>query len=273
MSFDALSPGGLDYLPCRYGSSKILFRGPRRPLDSPYIAFFGGTTTYGKYIATPFPDLVEGALGTTCINFGCVNGGVDLYAADPYLREVANSASVTVIQVTSPRNISNRFYQVHPRRNDRFVEASALLRAIYREVDFAEFNFTNHMLQRLQLISPERFLAVVEELQAAWRARMRLTLSQMSGKTILLWASGAPPQDTALDIDHDPAFVTRAMVDDLRPMVTEVVEVVASPDAKAAGTEGMVFADMDAAAAKTMLGPQMHREVADALAKTLDQMI
>ena len=41
----------------------------------------------------------------------------------------------------------------------------------------------------------------------------------------------------------------------------------------AAGTEGMVFADMDAAAAKTMLGPQMHREVADALAKTLDQMI
>ncbi|WP_223421358.1 DUF6473 family protein [Tateyamaria pelophila] len=273
MSFDALSPCGLDYLPCRYGRSKVLFRGPRRSLDKPYVAFFGGTTTYGKYVASPFSDLIETEIETTCPNLGCLNAGIDVYATDPFLLDLANNACVTVLQVTSPRNISNRFYRVHPRRNDRFVEASALLRIIYRDVDFAEFNFVNHMLKRLQLVSPDRFQTVVDELQAAWSARMRLVLSQMPGKVILLWASAHEPPETALEIDTDPAFLTRSMIDGLRPFVTDCVEVVASPDALAAGTEGMVFATMDQAAAQTMLGPQLHREVANALVPVLRHFI
>lgn len=273
MSFDALSPGGLDYLPCRYRRSKTLFRGPRRSLDAPYVAFFGGTTTYGKYISSPFPDLIEAEIGVTCANLGAMNAGIDVYAADSVLHDMSHNARVTVLQITSPRNISNRFYKVHPRRNDRFVEASALLRAIYREVDFAEFNFTNHMLHRLQLVSSDRFKTVVAELQAAWSARMRLVLDQMSGTTILLWASATHPQETAEDISADPAFVTRAMVDDLRPMVTHCVEVAASQDAISAGTEGMVFADMEKAAAQAMLGPCVHREVADALVPILRSLL
>ena len=46
MTYDALGAGALDYLPCRYGTSKLLFRGPRRPLKEPYIAFLSGTETY-----------------------------------------------------------------------------------------------------------------------------------------------------------------------------------------------------------------------------------
>ena len=272
MSFDTLGPGGLDYLPCRYGTSKILFRGPRRSLDTPYVAFFGGTTTYGKFIETPFPRLIEPELGLTCVNFGCVNGGVDVYATDPFLREVATQATVTVIQVTSPRNMSNRFYKVHPRRNDRFVEASALLRAIYGEVDFAEFNFTNHMLKRLLLLSPDRFDAVLEELRTAWLARMRLVLSQIPGKTVILWASRDTPHRAATDIDADPAFVTPTMLQEIEPLVTRMVTVVASDAAIAMGTEGMVFAEMDAPAAQTMLGPAAHREIADAMLPVLREL-
>ncbi len=273
MSFDALGPGGLDYLPCRYGRSKVLFRGPRRNLDMPYVAFFGGTTTYGKFVASPFPDLIDPEIGPTCANLGCLNAGIDVYATDPSLQDLSGRACVTVLQVTSPRNISNRFYRVHPRRNDRFVEASALLRSIYRDVDFAEFNFVNHMLKRLQLVSPDRFQTVVDELQTAWRARMDLMLSQMPGKTVLLWVSTVKPPETGLGIDADPAFVTRAMIDALRPRVTAYVEVVASPDAVSAGTDGMVFAPMEAAAARLMLGPQVHREVADALVPVLQRLI
>ncbi|MEM9872816.1 MAG: DUF6473 family protein [Pseudomonadota bacterium] len=272
MSFDTLGPGGLDYLPCRYGTSKILFRGPKRTLDAPYVAFFGGTTTYGKFVETPFPALIEQDLGMPCVNFGCVNAGVDLYAADPVLREAATQARVTVLQVISPRNMSNRFYKVHPRRNDRFIEASPLLRTIYREVDFTEFNFTNHMLQRLYLISPDRFHTVVDELRTAWQARMRLVLSQIPGKTILLWASQHAPVDQALDIDADPAFVTSPMIAEIAPLVTRFVQVVASDAAMAAGTDGMVFPEMDAPAAATMLGPPVHREIADALLPTLEEM-
>ena len=269
MSFDVLGPSGLDYLPCRYGNSKVLFRGPRRRLDAPFVAFFGGTTTYGKFIERPFPDLVEDALGVNCINFGSLNGGIDVFAADPFLREVTKEARATVIQITSPRNMSNRFYRVHPRRNDRFVEASALLRAIYRDVDFSEFNFTNHMLQRLLLISPERFQTVIEELRAAWTARMRLVLSQISGKTILLWAGDTAPEDMNDDIDLDPAFVTQDMLNSVIPLATEYVQVVASPEAIEAGTDGMVFGEMERPAAEQMLGVHTHREIAQAVAPAL----
>lgn len=273
MSFDTLGPGGLDYLPCRYGTSKTLFRGPKRPLDAPFVAFFGGSTTYGKFIETPYSSLIETDLGTPCANFGCMNGGIDLFTADPFLYQVAGKARITVLQVTSPRNMSNRFYKVHPRRNDRFVEASALLRAIYREVDFAEFNFTNHMLQRLELVSPDRFASVLEELRSAWIARMRLVLGQIKGKIVLLWASQHSPEDEPTNIDADPAFLTREMLDEVSPFATEMVQVIASQEAVAAGTEGMVFAELDAPAAKTMLGPQAHREIADNLLPVLQRLM
>lgn len=272
MSYHALSPGGLDYLPCRYGNSKVLFRGPRRSLDAPFIAFFGGTTTYGKFIQTPFSDILDAQLNATCINFGSVNGGVDVFATDPFLREVTAKAAATVIQITSPRNMSNRFYRVHPRRNDRFVDASAILRAIYRDVDFAEFNFTNHMLERLITLSPERFEPVVEELRAAWIARMRLVLSQIPGKSVLLWASDATPEDTADDMESEPAFVSPAMIKEVLPLATEYVEVIASDEARAAGTDGMMLGELDVPAASKMMGPMMHKEIASALKPVLAKL-
>ena len=39
------------------GPRKLLFRGPKRDLDQPFVAFLGGTNTYGKFIERPFPDL------------------------------------------------------------------------------------------------------------------------------------------------------------------------------------------------------------------------
>lgn len=273
MSYQALSPGGLDYLPCRYGHSKVLFRGPRRSLSDPFVAFFGGTTTYGKFIQTPFPDVLEAELGTTCVNFGSLNGGVDVFATDPFLRDVTTKAAATVIQITSPRNMSNRFYRVHPRRNDRFVDASALLRAIYRDVDFAEFNFTNHMLQRLITISPERFETVLDELRSAWVARMRLVLSQIQGKSILLWASDMSPEDADCNLDAEPAFVNRAMLEEVASLATHYVEVVASQEAMAMSINEMVLSEMDVPAASKMLGPSVHNEIAMALKPALQSVL
>ncbi|MEP1354722.1 MAG: DUF6473 family protein [Tateyamaria sp.] len=149
------------------------------------------------------------------------------------MRDVTTKAAASVIRITSPRNMSNRFYRVHPRRNDRFVDASALLRPIYRDVDFAEFNFTNHMLQRLITISPERFETVLDELRSAWVARMRLVLSQIQGKSILLWASDMSPEDADCNLDAEPAFVNRAMLEEVASLATHYVEVVASQEAMA----------------------------------------
>ena len=152
MTYDVLGPGPLDYLPCRYGASKLLFRGPKRDLSAPYLAFVGTTETYGKFIETPFPALVEETLGVTCANFGQITAGVDAFASDPFVLQAASDAEITVIQIMGTQNMTNRFYSVHPRRNDRFVAAASILKTIFREVDFADFHFNKHMLSHLMTV-------------------------------------------------------------------------------------------------------------------------
>lgn len=273
MTYNALGPALLDYLPCRYGASKLLFRGPRRDLSQPYLAFIGTTETYGKFIEQPFPTLIEKAIGTSCANFGQINAGIDAFANDPFVMTAASEAQITIVQVMGAQNMTNRFYAVHPRRNDRFVTTSTLLRTIYREIDFADFHFNRHMLKSLRQVSAVRFDVVRQELQDAWVARMQLMLKRMQGKTILLWFSdrapaerGAPAQD---EIGSDPLFVTRDMLDVVAPFATMVVEVTASDRALSEGTRGMVFDEMDLMAASELLGPRAHQEAADALIQAI----
>ena len=69
----------LDYRPCRYGSSRLLFRGPKKTPKDPYVAFLGGSETYGKFVTSPFPDLTGPDLGVSHINLGCHNAGLDAF--------------------------------------------------------------------------------------------------------------------------------------------------------------------------------------------------
>jgi hypothetical protein len=278
MTYDALGAGALNYAPCRYGNSRILFRGPRRRLDEPYVAFVGGTETYGKFIEAPFPALVESQIGVTCANFGIANAGVDVFLNDAALIDAANGAQATVLQVVGANNLSNRFYTVHPRRNDRFISASPVLASIYPEVDFSEFHFTRHMLNILYQVSPERFSVVRSEVQSAWSARMNLLLSRIYGPVCLLWFSDREPgkehDQTANPADcGDPLFVTGKMLDNLRTRVSCLVNAKPSSEALAAGTQGMVFDEMEALAAKRMMGPKCHMEVAHRLGHILKNLM
>lgn len=274
MTYDVLGAGALNYAPCRYGNSRILFRGPQRRLDAPFVAFVGGTETYGKFIKAPFPALVESNIGINCVNFGVANAGVDVFVNEGILLDAAQGSRVNVLQVVGAQNLSNRYYTVHPRRNDRFVNASTLLTSIYPEVDFSEFHFTRHMLNTLYRTSPERFTIVRAELQSAWMARMRLLLRRMGRDTPLLWfADHAPLEDSVVEANpevcSDPLFVTRKMIDDLRGHLSGYIEVTASEKALQAGTEGMVFSELETPAARKMMGPKAHGEAATRIGEFL----
>ncbi|SLN50135.1 hypothetical protein PEL8287_02610 [Roseovarius litorisediminis] len=264
MAYEKLGERSLDYLPCRYAGSGLLFRGPRRRLSGRYAVFLGSTETYGKFIWRPFPALIEKATGVTCVNLGFPNAGVDVFLNDPMVLGAARRAFVTVVQVPCAQNMTNRFYAVHPRRNDRFVEATGLLRSVFCDVDFTEFHFTRHMLGHLQRVSPGRFAMVREELQRVWVERMRLLLGRIDGPVMLLWFSNRRPGEDAngADLAHEPAYVTRQMLNKLSEMVTQTVEVVASPEALAAGTAGMICSDIEAAAARDLPGPLVHADAA-----------
>jgi hypothetical protein len=283
MSFENPGTANLAYFPCRYGNSRLLFRGPKQSLDEPYCAVVGGTETYGKFIPRPFSTLMEERLGLPVVNLGCVNAGIDVFMNDPAVMEVVAGASVTVIQALGAHNMSNRFYVVHPRRNDRFLRASAMLKALFPSIDFTEFHFTRHMLSALRQRSETAFEIVVAELQMAWQARMRSLATRMAGDKVLLWVThGARDGDGLGDgqgnrpgdgLGSDPLFVTRHMIETVSPYFARVVEVEASEAAIATGTEGMVHSDMDAPAAMALPGPAVHREVAEALTPVLQELM
>ncbi|MEY1557521.1 DUF6473 family protein [Yoonia sp. R2331] len=274
MKHEAIDGGGLHYAPCRYGMSRIFFRGPKRRLDSPYISFIGGTETFGKFIDKPVPALVEKEMGMTCVNLGCVNGGVDAFVNDPTIMGICNDAQMTVVQIMGANYMSNRFYSVHPRRNDRFLRASTVMEAIFNDVDFADFTFTRHMLSTLHAMSPERFDIVVSELREAWVARMKNMLGQIGPRSVLLWFSKTPMTDDPWDqhdnpLQVDPLFVTAEMVDNLRHLVRDVIVVNPTDVARAQGTKGMFYSPLQAKAASSMMGVACHHEAANMLVPSL----
>lgn len=268
-------PGpSIDYAPCRYGASKIRFRGPSKDLTKDYIAFIGGTETFGRFIDAPYPALIERALGVQSLNLGCQNAGIDAFISSPDLIDICSAAKATVIQILGAPNMSNRFYTVDPRHNNRFLRASKKFKEVFPEVDFTEFDRTDHMLTALAQIGPDRLPLVRQELQCAWVARMRTLLRQIGGTKILLWLSDHKPY-TALGggtICRDPLFVDRAMMTAVVEEADALIEVVASHQDVSAGRSGLVFSDYEQAEAQDSLGPVVHGKVVDAILPILRNM-
>lgn len=266
MSYEQTGAMALLDEPCRYGTSKLLVRGPRRDLDSPYLAFMGGTEVYGRYVKQPFAAQLEERLGQTCVNLGSVNAGLDSFVQDEALMSLARDADMTVLQVLGAQNLSNRLYRVHPRRNDRFLQASETLSKLYSEVDFTDYHFNKHLLTGLEACSAERFEAVRAELQTAWVKRMSSMIETLEGRVVLLWLRYDLGQgvDGGVALGQEPALVDRPMVDALRSMVKDVIEVPVQTAGGADDIDGMVLGQMDLPTAGHMIGPMEHMRIANA---------
>lgn len=272
MTYDVLGPGALDYLPCRYGTSRLIFRGPLRRLDTPYLSFLGGTQTFGKFIEQPFPLRVEHMIGVPSINLGQVNAGLDVFLKDGTVQQIAKNALATVLEAPGAGNMSNLLYVVHPRRNDRFLRASSHLRSMYPEVDFTRFNFTQHMLLCLYQIDPDRFRAVKRILRRTWLRKMKHLLARL-GSTVVLLRIGCGDQSRHWHNSPAPVFVTDEMLEAVRPMVRAAVKVEGLPARIGEHPVGMAYNLMDDNAAHAVAGPQTHAEVSRVLLPILDRIM
>lgn len=270
MAYQYAGDAGLEYFPCRYGASKLLFRGPPRSLKTGFLAVLGGSETYGKFVQAPYPALLEAQLSLPVLNLGLQNAGLDVFVHDPAILELCNRARLTVLQLLGAHNLTNRYYTVHPRRNDRFVAATPLLETLFPEVDFTEFHFTRHMLLALKYIAPDRFALVEAELRRTWVARMRVLLQQLAGPKLLLWVGDHHPDGKQRDaLGREPLFINAAMVDAICPAADHIVRVRPSLRARDAGTAGMVFDDIESLAAAELPGPSVHAEIATSLAPAI----
>lgn len=277
MHLDAAVYGELSNVRCNYGDSRLPFRGPRRTLEGDYVVFLGATDTFGKFLEQPFPMRVEAKLGMPCVNMGLVNGGVDAFEKDQVVMTTCQGARAVVIQVMGAQNLSNRFYTVHPRRNDRFLYASSVLQTLYPEVDFADYSFTRHMLSALLSICPKRFEIVVSEVQTAWSARMRRFVSDIDRPVVLLWFADHRAMDPGdrrlMTLDREPLFVDAAMLDTLRLSAKELVRVVPDEATLAAGPVGMTFNPAEAGIARELMNSKAHGFAADALLPALQKAL
>ena len=263
--------GALRLNPCSYGVSQLTFRGPQRQTDGRFVLFLGGSDTFGRYVPEPFSHLIEFETGETCVNLGCQAAGPDVYLKDSTIQALCQDASVTVIQVIGATNLTNAYYKVHPRRNDRFIAPTKLLTELYSEVDFTEFSFTGHLISRLRALDEARFELVRCCLQATWKTRMEALISQISGPVLLLWFASRPATgamhlalhetDPNTDPNSEPLFVTAEMIEGLRGAVSDVIEVVSDRGEM----NGMSFAQLDFLAAYDSLGIAAHRAAAAAL--------
>lgn len=264
MSFERRGRLPLDYGPVAYPGSVLRFRGPARALDRPYVLCLGGSETFGRFISAPFPAQLATALDREVVNMGVMNAGLDVMMTDPAISAAAAGAEAIVLQVTGAQNMTNRFYSVHPRRNDRFIKATAMLRTIYREVDFTEFHFTRHLLTHLHALSADRFGIVRRELQEAWVSRMQAYMGGLAAPVHLLWLSRRRPEaaPARTGLGADPLFVTPEMLAAVAPLAASLTVVAPGNGDSAGSTRGMFHTAAEAPAARALPGPDLHDRAA-----------
>ncbi|MBF9030836.1 hypothetical protein HKCCE3408_10570 [Rhodobacterales bacterium HKCCE3408] len=271
MSLEQPGHGPLDYVAVTYPGSMAEFRGPPVDFETLDIVCIGGSETFGRFVPHPFPQLLGVALGRKVANFGVMNAGLDLFLHDAAIGTAMNAARAVVLQISGAHMMTNRFYRVHPRRNDRFLRASPALATVYRDTDFTEFHFVRHMLAVLADTSPDRFRLVVQEVQAAWLARMKMLIARLDVPVHLLWIGAHAPGNAAvaahLDTGTDPLFVTAPMIEELRPDVASVCLCPADAIELEHPTAGMFFGPREVTAARVLPGPSQHDRAATLLAE------
>lgn len=274
MAFEYLGDNALDYQPCRYSGSKHLFRGPKKSLDGDYCAVIGGTETYGRFVERPFADLLETFSGRTTVNLGRMHAGPRSFVDDPGVIGICKKAQMTVIQLTGVQNMSNRFYEVHSGRNDRFVRATDLLYSIYENLDVTDVHFTGHLLSLLHKQSAEKFQHVVRGLREDWTSQMNLLIATIGRPVVLLWLADREPGQAGdtLNLMRRPYLMNEEILASVVPRAAQLVEVVASGEEIDAGFNRMIFNQLEEPAARMMLGPIAHQEVARQLAEYIAMM-
>lgn len=223
----------IDYDGYEWGRLNQLYRGPRPDLSQPYIACIGGGQTFGRYVSTPFPDLLGRETGMTVANFGTPSAGPGFFLRDSVVLEAASKAELCIVQAMSARSLSNRLFRVQVNRNTQIEAVSRALESLFPHVDFETFTYAHNMLNQIAENDPDSFLAVEAELKAAWVARTRTLLQSIQTKRILFWFSERNPEDKNTPDTEEPMlaypqFVDRDMLDAVAPLADQVVYCVSS---------------------------------------------
>ena len=266
--------GGGDRLPALYlrrveaGVSRA--EGDVRP---PYVAFRGSSATFGKFVATPFPELAGQARCIGAVNLGCVNAGVNTFAGDAAVTAICRDARACVVQGMGAHRLSNPLYGVNPRRNDQVLAPTSRLRDLYPEADFAEIHFTRHLIGTLAA-DPDRFAGVRDVLKTSWVSRMSGLNATIGMPVVLLWPAERPESEREGGADDaGPLLVDRDIIAALTPAPVALVCAKTGRPEPAADPRRVVLTLLEEATVRKLPGPSGHRRIVEALSVALGSIV
>lgn len=234
------------------------FRDKHSPEAPGYVLFLGGSETYGRCVRQPFPSLFKRLNGSEVLNLGLPNAGYDTIATDPDVVARARQAKLVVLQLMGAHLMTNRFYKVHRRRNDRFLKATTSLKTLYPDVDFSQFAFVGHMLRRLHRVDPDSFALLVAGLRQGWQQRLVQMQQLYRRPMVFLWLDhGLGPADVTLT---EPAFAQAGLAGE------RLLRVGPAP-------LGRMFLHPEAGGPSVALAPGYHQRIALELADWLPPLM
>jgi hypothetical protein len=210
----------VDYQYWELPGSGIQFRGPAVDLDDParYFVCAGAAQTFGCFVHSPYPAILQERLGTRTVNLGLGSATPRVFANENLL-EVINGGSLLVLQVMAARQQSNsRLDQlgtdlVHDRRYDDDIPAHLAWQRILDE-------------ERANL---DRY---IEESQRSWITDYERLLEQIQVPVVLFYFSvkdkGSDPPRDAADanalLEPFPQLVEATSIDTIAARCTAYVE-------------------------------------------------
>ncbi|MGR3493408.1 MAG: DUF6473 family protein [Shimia sp.] len=171
---------------------------PRLDDTPPSVALVGATSVF------PSGPTIPGVC-----DLRVPNSGPDAVFQMPDIIPKARRADAVVVCLPSAANTSNRYYRVHPRRNDRVVSVSTDLRAEAPGMEWIDIHYTGHLMQALGTAHGHVLDRVVTAVQAAWLIRMKALVRCFSAPVMLAWIEGEGACGPIA------SYVTKAMVEDV----------------------------------------------------------
>jgi hypothetical protein len=254
-------------------------RGPQvRDLGQRHGVILGAAQSFGTLVIDPYAHRLTRATGLPLRNFAVGGSAPGLFLNNPVAIDAANRARFCIVQVMSARSASNAYFEtrdgknmMRPRGSDLpFVPGDTAFRAMFR--------------QEPPLVAQ----LVVADLRNNWiRETIRL-LRAIKVPKILLWFSKRGPDLPETFVTYEqaagvyPQFVTRAMLDEVRPFAEHYVEVISSR-----GMPQPLVNRFTGAAATVLLGdngtprsednyypsPEMHEDAFRALCPAVEAVV
>lgn len=200
-------------------------RGPDlTDLSLPHGVILGAAQSFGVLVPDPYAHKLTRETGMALRNFAVGGSAPALYLNNPIAIEACNAARFCIIQVLSARGSTNTYFESRDGKNMLrprgsrlpFVPGDTAFRAMFENEPL--------LVSRL----------VVSEMRNNWTLEMIRLLSLIRVPKILLWFSKRSPDLPEEFKTYEraagvfPQFITREMIETIRPFTDQYVEVVSS---------------------------------------------